>query len=186
MIEQKIGSIIRTLRERRNLSLRAVAGSAGFSPAFLSQVEKGQASPSLASTERIAVALGVTLWQLFQVAETDKPMIVRADRRVGFSSGWSKADVELLNVGSADGRLASLLVTLRPNGASSQDPTANTTDEFAFVLKGKVSLQLTTGRFDLSCGDSATIRAGLVRRWTNESDDTAQILIVSENKAASG
>jgi transcriptional regulator with XRE-family HTH domain len=98
MIEQKIGSIIRTLRERRNLSLRVVAEAAGFPPAFLSQIENGQSSPSLASAERIALALGVTLWQFFQIAETEKPMVVRADRRVGFSSEWSKADLELLKV----------------------------------------------------------------------------------------
>jgi glyoxylate utilization-related uncharacterized protein len=126
----------------------------------------------------------VTLWQFFQILETEKPMIVRADRRVGFSSEWSKADIELLNIDGADGWLGSILVSLRPHGASGQHPTANTTEDFAFVLTGKVNLQLTTGNFELCCGDSATIRPGLARRWTNESDDTAQILIVSENKAA--
>jgi transcriptional regulator with XRE-family HTH domain len=46
---------------QRGLSLRSLATSAGFSPSFVSQVENGQTSPSIASLARLAHALGLGL-----------------------------------------------------------------------------------------------------------------------------
>lgn len=59
------------------MSLRALGEVTGFSASFLSQVENGLASPSISSMEKIAAALGVTLWQFFQVAEVPRANIVR-------------------------------------------------------------------------------------------------------------
>jgi transcriptional regulator with XRE-family HTH domain len=59
--EARIGEVLRQLRERQGLSLRTLAGRAGFSASFLSQLENGQVSPSIASLDRIAAELGVTL-----------------------------------------------------------------------------------------------------------------------------
>jgi transcriptional regulator with XRE-family HTH domain len=63
---EQVGELVRELREARRLSVRALAAQAGFSPSFISQVENEQASPSIASLERIATALGVTLVEFFQ------------------------------------------------------------------------------------------------------------------------
>jgi transcriptional regulator with XRE-family HTH domain len=54
---RKVGKAIRRLREAHHLSVRTLAASCGFSASFLSQVELGRASPSIASLERFALAL---------------------------------------------------------------------------------------------------------------------------------
>ena len=59
--EQQIGDHLRDVRTRQGLSVRALAARAGCSPSFISQVEHGQASPSIASLERLVQALGMTL-----------------------------------------------------------------------------------------------------------------------------
>jgi len=50
------------------MSLRSLASRTDFSPSFISQVENGVVSPSIASMEKIAGALGVTLGEFFAAA----------------------------------------------------------------------------------------------------------------------
>src|SRR5688572_33407883 len=99
MSEASLGPSVRRLREAQQLSLRTLAERTGFSASFLSQVENGQASPSISSMERIATALGVSLGEFFQTAETNPLPVVRADARAVLNSGWSKAQLEALGAG---------------------------------------------------------------------------------------
>ena len=49
--EQQLGDQLRDVRMRQGFSVRALAARAGCSPSFVSQVEHGQASPSISSLE---------------------------------------------------------------------------------------------------------------------------------------
>jgi transcriptional regulator with XRE-family HTH domain len=55
------GRRIRTLRQRLRLTLDETAAQAGISKPYLSQVERGHATPSLRALIGIARALGVSL-----------------------------------------------------------------------------------------------------------------------------
>ena len=94
--EQRIGPILKRLRESAGLSLRTFADQAGFSASFLSQVENGMVSPSIASLEKMASKLGVTLADLFSVETTTAAVVLRAHARPNFRSAWSKARIDAL------------------------------------------------------------------------------------------
>ena len=82
------GGRIRSLREAMDLSLRDLADRSGVSAPMLSQVERGETSPTLALAERIAGGLELTLSQLLRLDETDGVSVVRAgDRRRGGGTG---------------------------------------------------------------------------------------------------
>ncbi|WP_175221031.1 MULTISPECIES: helix-turn-helix domain-containing protein [Burkholderia] len=57
----RLGSKIRNLRKRLDKTLEDVATASGLSKGYMSQVERGYASPSLSSLTRIATALGVAV-----------------------------------------------------------------------------------------------------------------------------
>src|SRR6476660_7638547 len=95
-LEQSLGDALRRLRERDRVSLRTLAKKCGFSPSFISQVELNQASPSLASLERIAAGIGVTLGDFFHAAEHSGPELVRLSQRPVLQSGWSRSQIESL------------------------------------------------------------------------------------------
>jgi transcriptional regulator with XRE-family HTH domain len=61
----QVGEQVRRLRTAQSLSVRTLAAWAGFSPSFISQVENGQVSSAIASLERIATVLVVTLAGFF-------------------------------------------------------------------------------------------------------------------------
>src|ERR1700747_1743913 len=76
-----VGPRIRALREAMGLSLRDLAERSGVSAPMLSQVERGETSPTLAVAEKIAGGLELTLSQLLRLDEGGTVTIVRAGRR---------------------------------------------------------------------------------------------------------
>jgi transcriptional regulator with XRE-family HTH domain len=179
MSEPNLGPSVRRLREAQRMSLRALAEGTGFSASFLSQVENNQASPSIASMERIATALGVTLGEFFRTAESSPLPVVRADARPVLHSGWSKAQLEALGAGGVGGRLEPVLVTLQSGGSSGSRAFASGREEFALVLDGAVALTLDDSEQVLAAGDAVTIRPGALRRWRNPNEQPVRILIVA-------
>jgi transcriptional regulator with XRE-family HTH domain len=180
MIEKNLGTLVRQLREGRGLSLRSLAERSGFSGAFLSQVENGQASPSISSMERIASALGVTMGEFFRAAEKQHLPVVRASERIGLSSGWSRAKIESLGASQPGRKLEGVVIVIQPGGTSGKDAYPLSSEQIAVIFEGELELTLGDEEHKLWRGDSATLRAGVPRRWRNVSDKPAQVMIVSE------
>src|SRR5919112_6305958 len=85
-----IGPRVRALREGMELSLRDLAARSGVSAPMLSQVERGETSPTLAVAARIAHGLELKLSQLLRLDEDGMVTIVRAgERRKGGAAGHS-------------------------------------------------------------------------------------------------
>lgn len=178
MIEDTLGNSLRFLRDQQGISLRALAERTDFSASFLSQIENGQCSPSISSMEKIANALGVTLGQFFLSANQQKVNIVRASDRAHLALDWSRA--EIASLGSLHGSQfrASMLI-IKPGGLTGKHATPSISDEFAMVFEGSVILKLQDAEQVLERGDSLTVTAGTDRQWRNESDQLAEILVIS-------
>src|ERR1700759_463789 len=80
-----VGPRVKALREAMDLSLRDLAERSGVSAPMLSQVERGEASPTLQPAARIAAGLELRLSQLLRLDEETTVSIVRRgeDRRGG-------------------------------------------------------------------------------------------------------
>src|SRR3954447_15381428 len=76
-----IGPRVRALREAMDLSLRDLAQRCGVSAPMLSQVERGETSPTLAIASRIASGLDLSLSQLLRLDESGTVSVVRAQER---------------------------------------------------------------------------------------------------------
>jgi transcriptional regulator with XRE-family HTH domain len=175
-LEQSLGDAIRRLRDRQRQSVRTLASKCGFSPSFISQVELNQASPSLASLERIAAGLGVTLGEFFHTAERSGAELVRSSQRPMLHSGWSRSQIESLG---NPNRLEVLLVTMRPQGTSGSRLHTSNSELFMMVLAGSVRLELVNDTQVLRRGDAITIPAGMPHRWENQGTKDTQLLIVT-------
>src|SRR4051795_2109268 len=83
-----VGPRVRALREAMDLSLRDLAERSGVSAPMLSQVERGETSPTLQVASRIAAGLELRLSQLLRLDEQGVVSIVRAgERRRGGGGG---------------------------------------------------------------------------------------------------
>src|ERR671915_555844 len=83
-----IGPRVKALREAMDLSLRDLAERSGVSAPMLSQVERGETSPTLQVAARIAAGLELRLSQLLRLDEGGSVTVVRAEEgRRGGSGG---------------------------------------------------------------------------------------------------
>src|SRR5205085_5538503 len=74
-----VGPRVRALREAERLSLRDLAERSGVSAPMLSQVERGETSPTLAVAGKIATGLELRLSQLLRLDEGGAVTITRAE-----------------------------------------------------------------------------------------------------------
>ena len=173
-----LGARLRELRVRRELSVRTLAKRAGFSPSFISQMEADAVSPSLASLERIASELGVTLGQLFTSLESAPRTVVRRMERPSYESVWSRSIVEVLADAVPGRKMSAVQVTVAPGGASGRRPAPSPHDTFALVLSGGLVLTTEEGNVELGEGDTAYIPEGTAFSWANRGDEPAELLVV--------
>src|ERR1044072_5888265 len=81
-----VGPRIKALRDAMGLSLRDLTERSGVSAPMLSQVERGETSPTLAVAEKIASGLELTLSQLLRLDEGEHVAVSRAGERRRYES----------------------------------------------------------------------------------------------------
>jgi transcriptional regulator with XRE-family HTH domain len=177
-IHGKLGARLRELRLERALSVRTLATRTGFSPSFISQVEGEIVSPSLASLEKIAAELGVSLAQLFSSLESTPRTIIRRDERTRYESTWSRSVVEALTDGTPGRKLSAVQVIFEPGGASGKRTARSQHDTFALVLSGTLVLSVEDESVVLSAGDAMYLTERSVSAWDNQSAEAATLLLV--------
>jgi transcriptional regulator with XRE-family HTH domain len=177
---QVIGEHIRRLRRKRHVSVRSFAAQTGFSPSFISQLENGQVSPSLGSMHKIAEALDVTLGEFFAATATEEEsLVVRLSDRRRLDSTWTDAHLESLGPMGRTRRLEPVLAIFGPGGKSGKHLHSHPHEEFAFVVKGQVTLSFADEEHALEAGDAVTLPAHAPHRWENRTERIVEIVIVS-------
>jgi transcriptional regulator with XRE-family HTH domain len=175
-----LGPRIKSLREGMDLSLRDLSERSGVSAPMLSQVERGDTSPTLAIAEKIAAGLDLTLSQLLRLDEDRHVVIVRAKgRRIQRRRGHR---VEELTPPLPGQRADVSEHTLAPGAATGGpgDPPMHEpgSRETAVVLEGAVELFIDGQRHELSGGDSVTFDADLPHHFENNSSSEARLIAV--------
>src|SRR5947209_1949602 len=92
-----LGNRIRALRDAMELSLRDLAERSGVSAPMLSQVERGETSPTLQVAARIAAGLELRLSQLLRLDEDGAVTVVRRNERRKGPGGARGHSYEILS-----------------------------------------------------------------------------------------
>lgn len=156
----------------QGLTLARLAEVTGLSTALISQVERDITDPSLETLRRVARALDVPLFSLFQ---GDAAAVVRADRRMLVTSPHGHITYARVSPGS--GRLELLEGTLEPGGASSPEPWSHPSEECVVVLEGRVVVEVADDRHELDEGDSCYFDSRSPHRYVNPYDAVARFLL---------
>jgi transcriptional regulator with XRE-family HTH domain len=177
-----LGARVRALREAMDLSLRELAERCGVSAPMLSQVERGETSPTLQVATRIAAGLELRLSQLLRLDEDGAVTVVRrAQRRKGPSSVKGHG-YEILSPPLPGQRAELSRHTLAPGAATGglDDPPVHEpgSRETALVESGRVILACDGRRFELSAGDCVTFDADLSHHFENPGNQDAVLLAV--------
>jgi transcriptional regulator with XRE-family HTH domain len=177
-----LGGRVRALREGLDLSLRELAERSGVSAPMLSQVERGETSPTLQVAERIARGLDLRLSQLLRLDESGSVEIVRAGERRTGPEAVSGHRYEILTPPRPGQRaelsrhaLAGGAVTGSPGDPPIHEPGSR---ETALVQAGRVILYCDGEPHELGTGDCVTFDADLPHHFENPDRSEAVLLAV--------
>ena len=174
------GARVKALRASMGLSLRDLAERSGVSAPMLSQVERGETSPTLAVAGRIASGLDLTLSQLLRLDEAEHVIVIRdGEGRTRARPGHrfeeltpplpgQRADVSRhrLDPGAATGG---------PSDPPLHEPGAR---ETTLVLAGDLTLVIDGEDHTLHTGDAVTFDADLPHHFENRDAEPAEFVAV--------
>ncbi|WP_028058201.1 helix-turn-helix domain-containing protein [Candidatus Solirubrobacter pratensis] len=175
-----VGPRVKALREAMDLSLRDLSERSGVSAPMLSQVERGETSPTLQVAARIASGLELKLSQLLRLDEDGAVSVVRAGE--GRRGGAGGHTYEVLTPSQPGLRaevtrhaLAAGAVTGGPGDPPRHEPGAR---ETATVEAGAVTLHVDGAEHALGTGDTVTFDADLPHHFANHSKEEAVLLAI--------
>lgn len=179
----RLGARIRHHRQQLGLTLVEVAGQAGISQPFLSQIERGKAAPSMSTLEGLAHALGTTQAHLLEAVDSvdstsgppDGPAggpAAAADghvdvRRASEGAVLTRAEgtvgghTRLLPGGPNDTQFLEFVETNHVPGRFFEHPGR----EWVYVTRGTVLLEVGDSLSRLEAGDVARYDGTLPHRW---------------------
>ena len=176
----QIGPRVKALREAGSLSLRDLAERSGVSAPMLSQVERGETSPTLQVAGRIAAGLDLRLSQLLRLEEGSVFSVVRADERRSGGSGGHAFEVLTASLPGQRAELSRHVLapgahTGRPGDAPMHEAGSR---ESALIQSGRVVLHIDEVAEELNEGDCVTFDADLPHHFENRGKAEAILLVV--------
>jgi len=180
-----IGARVKALREASGHSLRDLTERSGVSAPMLSQVERGETSPTLTVAARIAAGLELRLSQLLRLDESGAVTVVRASQRQRGGNARRGHRFEVMTSSQPGQRAELSRHTLASGGATGaadgegggplHEPGSR---ETALVERGSVTLVCDGQRHELKEGDCVTFDADLPHHFENPTAAEAAFLAV--------
>jgi transcriptional regulator with XRE-family HTH domain len=169
---------VRVLRNRRGWSLKRMSELCGVSRSMLSEIERGQANPTVAVALEIATALGLTLDELVAPHPRSTLDVVRADDPHYVYRSDPACRIRTLSPLIPELRLEFYEITLQPDGELRSSPHFTGTREHLTVQRGRVRVEAGDDTVDLRKGDSVTYPADIPHAIVNAGRATATVYLI--------
>ena len=181
----QLGKTIQRLRKAYSLSLSELSEQSGVAKSIISQIERNETNPTLATIWRLAQALDVSIERVLQTAEDepflekssrgDTPILVSDDGKCRLAiTGWIKT-VEWLQWYDFQAE---------PGGVLESDPHQRGSVECLSVLEGELEVEV-AGVVEIArAGDTLRYRCDRSHVIRNRSAEPAHATMVCILKAA--
>jgi transcriptional regulator with XRE-family HTH domain len=168
-----IGKKVEKFRKEKGYSSRELARIAEITPSMLSQIERGIANPSIQTLKVLAKALDVPTFSFLLEETNTEDLVVRFNERKHMVV--ENISYELLSP-DFTGTLATAIMNIPPGTSSSEKLLEHKGEEVAYILEGKIKVNLDEAEYILEAGDSVKIPAYMKHKWENTFDEKAVIL----------
>lgn len=160
-----VGQRIRTLREKRQMSVEdlagAIPGDAADNVRLINELEAGDLVPSLTPLLQIARALGVRLGNFLDDQASQAPVVTKAGEEgaaasfTGSNLGKKRAELGFhsLAANKSDRHMEPFLIDVKPHSGETVLST-HEGEEFVYVLAGEIELSYGKDTYRLAPGDS--------------------------------
>jgi len=170
---QTLGFKLRSRRRELGLTLKEVAGRAGLSVGFISQIERDLTTPSLSSLVSVSQVLNMHVSEFLSQPKGDKA-ITRHDQRPVYAVGDNTMTYERLS-SSFPGNVLRSVIVHEPPGHKAE-PISHDGEEMIFVLSGKLTAEIDGVQSILETGDSIHFQSVKTHSTWNHTAHTTTIL----------
>jgi len=166
MVEQKrLGGKIRKLRIDKGMNLAALAEKIGKTSSYLSQVERGIASPSIIALREIAKELDVPIFY-FLIDDKKQSAIVKKNERRVLKFPESHLTYELLSPDLSK-RMEIIRTRIEPGANTCARPLSHKGEECTMVIEGKMLIEIGDNEYELEAGDTIYYIASIPHKITS-------------------
>lgn len=179
-LNTRIGRRVHGLRAEQALSLETLAECSGVSRSSISQIERGQSSPTAVVLDKLAGALGVTVASLFEAATpeaTPSPLARAADQPLWTDPG---SGYRRRNLSPAARSPLQLVEVLFPPGQRVAYETAAReadTHQQLWMLEGTMEVGAGGRQWRLEAGDCLAMRLDQPTSFHNPARAPARYLV---------
>ena len=178
-ISRGVGRAIRAARQHAEMSMRALAAKCGVSQPFLSEVERGMSTPSIATLYRIAEALDVSPTKLLPTSGPGDVHVVRADqgRRVASSEKINSAIGRVIFADADEAVEVYEYITDRSEDLDVWFEHAG--EKVLYIVAGRLTVEFDGRQSEhLAPGDCIIHPGTIAHRWVVESDEPVHLFLV--------
>jgi transcriptional regulator with XRE-family HTH domain len=177
-----VAAFLRSHRRRAGLSLEALAERTGLTKSYLSKIERGLSTPSIAVALKIAHVLETDVAQLF-ASSPDNSLLAVARAGDGDADETSPAAHYHPLATQLVGKAMQPFI-VRPGTEPGKPDNEHAGDEFIFVHAGTVELLLPGSTITLDRGDSLYFDANTPHRLRSISPERAEVVVVVHDRDA--
>jgi transcriptional regulator with XRE-family HTH domain len=174
-----IGKRVRSIRRRAGVTLEQLADRTGLNKGYLSRIESGEKSPSIATLLKLSTELKVPTSQLFGEEVDDGDIhLFRGNGKGSKRRSGAPAIISLSGNTPPTGLTTFLL---RPSDKFEDEKRAeHSGTEGAFVVEGSVELQFSDRVIALSQGDYVQFPGHLTHQVRRTSPKATVLIVVSD------
>lgn len=168
----EIGKRIRYLRRSQGLTSEELAKLAGISQSMISQIERGQVSPSLETLWKLGHSLKVPVFSFFETEETHAVTIARANEATMIKRVRPNVSYQLLSPSSGK-QMSFFKMVVEPGEDLDVPLLFHSGEECGIMLSGSLQVQVENEVHMIHEGDSIYFDSSLPHRFRNVGDDVS-------------
>ncbi|MDF1530215.1 MAG: XRE family transcriptional regulator [Sedimenticola sp.] len=170
---------VKLLRKKSGLTLEELAMASGVSRSMLSQIERGQANPTLTVACRIAQAFSISIGELVHEPWTQSGIeVIRANDASHLYRSDDQCRIRTLSPLNMEKSIEFYEISIAPGEALTSAAHFEGTKELFTLHKGSVEIQSSTDLCILKKGDSAHYRADVEHSIRNIGSGRAEGYLV--------
>ncbi len=166
---EEVGKRIRQLRKRQALTSEDLAKRAGVSQSMISQIERGQVSPSLDTLWKMSHCLKVPLFSFFEHEDQQEVTVMRKDEQHMLKKVRPNIEYQLLAPSSGK-QISFYKLILEPGNHSNSPFMFHSGEECGYVIQGAMRAEVDGNIYVLHEGDSIYFNSNLPHRFLNIGD----------------
>ena len=163
----EMGEKLKSFRKTNGLTLKDLAAKVGCTDSYLSQIERGKVSPSIATLKQIADSLNVRIVDFFIDQHSDNDIVTSEDDRIVITQKRWKTKICQLVKNVRNKRMQPFYTTIQPGGGS-KEAYSHPGEEFGLVLKGELTLTVDGKSYKVKENESFYISSVRPHSWINQ------------------